>query len=452
MNKYSSRRRFIGRAAAGSAALTWLSSRMAPMAFAAEAAKPAMLGGAPVHQGGWPSWPKWLESWEPAVVKVLRSGKWYRGDGGQVAEFEKGYAKLLDAKRCLATASGTTALQVSLHVMDVDAGDEVIVSPYTFVATYNAILMQKALPVFADTDPATLTLDPASIESRITERTRAILPVHIYGMPCDMDPINAMARKHKFAVIEDACQAWLAEYQGRKCGTLGDLACFSFQNSKHIPSGEGGAVTGNSDELLDRCHAFHNVGLACGSFKGAKQFFTRGSNYRMQQFQAVILMQQFDKLVQETARRRENADYLSAQLKQIPGIQPARLPENSRAVWHLYPFRYDAQHFHGLTRDKFLQALNAEGIPCSGGYHEQYFDGLIDEAIASRGFKRLFSAQRLKAWRASFQELKGNRQVCATTVAITQNLLLADRRGMDHIIEAVRKIQAHSAALAKVIG
>src|SRR2546425_7329565 len=139
-------RGFIRHGAAVPPALTWLSSRRAPLAFAAEPAKPALLGGVPVHQGGWAEWPKWLESWEPAVVKVLRSGKWYRGDGGHVAEFETGYAKLLDAKRCLATASGTTALLVSLHVMDVDAGDEVIVSPYTFIATYNAILINKALP------------------------------------------------------------------------------------------------------------------------------------------------------------------------------------------------------------------------------------------------------------------------------------------------------------------
>ena len=452
MKNSLTRRGFIRNAAVGSAALTWLGARHAPEAFASETGKPALLGGTPVRQVGWSPWPTWRESWEPSVIKVLRSGKWFRGDGGHVAEFEAGYADLLGAKRCLATASGTTALLVSLHVMDVDAGDEVIVSPYTFIATYNAILINKALPVFADTDPATLTMDPASVESRITERTRAILPVHIYGMPCDMDPINAIARKHKLAVIEDVCQAWLAEYKGRKCGTLGDLACFSFQNSKHIPSGEGGAVTGNSDELLDRCHAFHNVGRATGGFRGAKEYFTRGSNYRMQQFQAVILMQQFDKLVQETARRRENADYLSTHLKQIPGIQPARLPEDSRAVWHLYPFRYDADHFHGLARDKFLKALNAEGIPCSGGYHEQYFDGLLDEAINSRGFKRLFSAERLKTYRESFNELKGNRQVCATTVGLPQNLLLADRRDMDHIIEAVRKIQAHSAALAKAAG
>ena len=149
------------------------------------------------------------------------------------------------------------------------------------------------------------------------------------------------------------------------------------------------------------------------------------------------------------ARRRANADYLTAQLQQIPGLQPARLPENSRAVWHLYPFRYEAGPFNGLSRDNFIQALNAEGIPCSSVYHEQYFDGLLDEAINSRGFKRLFSAERLKAYRESFQELKGNRQVCATTVAMTQNLLLAERSDMDQIIEAIRKIQAHAGELAK---
>ncbi len=449
MKSSLTRRAFIRTAAAGSAALTWLGARQAPSAFAAQAAKPALLGGTPVHRGGWIRWPQWRESWEPEVLKVFRSGRWFRGSAGQVDEFEAAYAHLLGAKRCLATASGTTALLVALHVMGVDAGDEVIVSPFTFIASYNAILINKALPVFADTDPASFTMDLASIENRITDRTRAILPVHIYGIPCDMDPINAIARQHQLAVIEDACQAWLAEYKGRKCGVLGDLGCFSFQESKHLPSGEGGAVTGNSDELLDRCQSFHNCGRACGSFRGDKPYFTRGSNYRMQNFQAVILMQQIDKLVQETACRRENASYLTANLKQIPGIQPARLPENSLAVWHLYPLRYEAQQFNGLSRDQFIRALNAEGIPCGGGYTEQYNDGLLDETINSRGFKRLFSAGRLKAYRESLQELKGNRQVCATTVAMTQNMLLGSRSDMDDIIEAMRKIQAHSAALAK---
>ncbi|MEA1950681.1 MAG: DegT/DnrJ/EryC1/StrS family aminotransferase, partial [Planctomycetota bacterium] len=364
-------------------------------------------------------------------------------------EFEAAYAKLLGANRCVTTSSGTTALLTALHVMGVDAGDEVIVSPYTFIATYNAVLMHKALPVFADTDPDTMTMDPASIESRITERTRAIMPVHIYGMPCDMDPINAIAKKHNLAVVEDACQAWLAEYKGRKCGTLGDLGCFSFQNSKHLPVGDGGAVTGNSDELMDRCQAYHNCGRAFGTFQGNGSF-SRGTNFRMNHYQAAMLLPQCEKLVTDTERRRENADHLTTGLKDVPGIQPMRLPKNSRAVWHLYAFRYDAARFNGLSRDNFRRALRAEGVPSSGGYHEQYNDGLLDEAINSRGFKRLFSPKRLKAYRDSFQELKGNKQVCETTVGIFQTLLLADRSDMDHIIEAIRRIHAHSAALAKV--
>lgn len=451
MKNKVTRRGFVRLAAAGSVAMSWLGSRRAPSVFAAQADKPALLGGRPAHIGGWPRWPEWREAWEPEILKILRSGRWYRGgSGGKVPEFETGYAKLLNARRCLATASGTTALITSLYVMGVDAGDEVIVSPYTFIATYNAVLMQKALPVFADTDPTTLTMDPASIESRITDRTRVILPVHIYGMPCDMDPINAIAKKHELGVIEDACQAWLAEYKGQMCGTVGDLGCFSFQNSKHIPSGEGGAITSNSDELVDRCYAYHNCGRATGTYQG-HGCFTRGGNFRMQHFQASMLLSQFDKLVKETEIRRANADYLGSGLNEIEGVAPARLPENSRAVWHLYPLRYDAQKFNGLSRSGFMRALRAEGIPSSSGYHEQYNDGLLDEAIASRGFQRLFGAKRLKDYRESFHELTGNRQVCETTVGLSQNLFLAQRSSMDHILDALHKIQAHSAELAKQV-
>jgi len=449
MKKPLSRRGFIRITAAGSAALSWLGARQAPTVLAAQADKPALLGGSPAHKGGWPGWPEWRASWEPKILDILRSGRWYRGGGGgTLGEFETAYANLLGAKSCLATASGTTALITSVYVMGVDAGDEVIVSPYTFIATYNAILINKALPVFADTDPATLTMDPASIESRITERTRAILPVHIYGMPCDMDPINAIAKKHDLAVIEDACQAWMAEYKGKKCGTLGDLGCFSFQNSKHITSGEGGAITSNNENLIDRCNSFHNCGRSIGSFKGSGSF-TRGANFRMQHYQAAMLVQQIEKLAKETEIRRANADYLSANLQEISGVTPARLPENSRAVWHLYPMRYDAKQFNGLSRSGFIRALRAEGVPASGVYHEQYNDGLLDETINSRGYKRLFSAKRLKDYRESFQELTGNRQVCSTTVGMSQTVLLAERSDMDHIINAVRKIKAHSSALVK---
>jgi dTDP-4-amino-4,6-dideoxygalactose transaminase len=442
------RRTFLQSAAAATGAVASLVTRRAPTMFAANAGRPALLGGTPVHAGGWTKWPQWAETWEPRVLEVLRSGRWYRGSGTRGVEFEQRWAQLLGARRCLATASGTTALIVSLHVLDVDAGDEVIVSPYTFIASYNAILAHKALPVFADTDPATLTMDPASIESRITPRTRAIMPVHIFGLPCDMDPILAIARRRGLAVVEDACQAWLAEYKGRKCGTLGELGCFSFQESKHIPSGEGGAITGMSDALVDKCDSFHNCGRPAGTNTG-KGYFTRGGNYRMTEAQAAILSLQFDKLVKETAVRQENADHLGRTLATVPGITPVRLGPGSRPAWHLYPFRYDAAQFNGLTLERFARAVSAEGVPCGSVYQEQYKDGLLDEAIQSRGYKRLWPAERLKEYRASFDALSGNRQVCATTVAFTQNLLLADRASIDHIVEAIRKVHAHSAELAR---
>ena len=206
--------------------------------------KPALLGGEKTHSGSWPKWPYWDQSAEPGILEMFRTGRWWRGNGEYVAEFENKYAALMGAKRCLATASGTTALITALKVMGVDAGDEVLVSPYTFIATYNAIFAHKALPVFIDSDPETFLMDPKKIEEKITDRTVAIVPVHIYGLPVDMDSVNKVAKNHNLKVVEDACQAWLAEYKGKRIGTFGDLGCFSFQNSKHLPSGEGGSYSG----------------------------------------------------------------------------------------------------------------------------------------------------------------------------------------------------------------
>ena len=381
-------------------------------------------------------------------MKVLRSGQWYRGRRAGAAIRDR-YAKLLGAKRCLATASGTTALMVSLHVMDVDAGDEVIVSPYTFIATYNAILMHKALPVFADTDPATLTIDPASIESRITDRTRAILPVHIYGMPCDMDPINAIAKKHSLGVVEDACQAWLAEYKGRKCGTLGDLGCFSFQNSKHLPSGEGGAITGNSDEPVDRCHAFHNCGRPRG-LQGQWPSSRAAATSACSTSRRPCCCNRSTSWSRKRRSAQQNADYLAAQLKEIPGITPARLPENSRAVWHLYPFRYDAEQFQrAVARAVHPGACGPKGFPCSAGYHEQYFDGLLDEASLAR---LPAPVQRGAAEGLSRQLPRAERQPPGLRDDGRGDAKPAPgrtRRTSTSIAEAIRKIQAHAGELAK---
>ena len=388
----------------------------------------------------WPKWPVWDESANQDMLDMLRSGEWWRGNGGHVEEFEKKYAELIGAKRCLATASGTAALITSLHVLGVDAGDEVIVSPYTFIASYNVILDRKALPVFADTDPETFLINPDKIEERITDRTRALLPVHIFGLPVDMDRVNAIAKKHNLFVVEDACQAWLSEYKGKKCGTLSDLGCFSFQNSKHIPTGEGGAIVSENDEFMDRCYSHHNCGRPFGSVKGKGDYPIIGSNRRMAQYQAIMLMSQMKRATKDADVRMSNALYLDSKLRDIPGIVPYKLvPGATRSSYHMYPFRFQKEHFNNASRDKFMEALTAEGVPCYGAYGPQYRDGLIEEALSSRGFKRLFSEQRLKQYRDQL-DFPGNEQLCREAVCMYQSLLLGSRQDMDDIVNAIAKI------------
>jgi len=409
----------------------------------------ALKGGPPVRATPWLDWPVWDREAEKPMLSILRSGNWYRGDGHKCEEFEQKYADLIGARRVIATASGTTALITGLHALGVDAGDEVIVSPYTFIASYNVIFNQKALPVFADTNQETFTIDPLKIEEKINERTTAILPVHIYGLPADMNRILAIGKKHQLPVLEDACQAWLAEYDGKMCGTLGELGAFSFQNSKHIPSGEGGALVGSNDALMDRCFAFHNCGRPYGaSMAGMGQNAVRGSNKRMTEIQAGILLSQMKRARADADKRLGNALYLDSKLKDIPGIIPYKLADGAtRSSYHLYPFRYKKEHFDGLSREKFRAALQAEGIPNYGGYGKQYYDGLIEDALGSRGYKRLFSAERLNRYRDELHHLPENDQLTEEAVMFFQNMLLAERKDMDDIVRAIRKIYENRSQL-----
>lgn len=403
----------------------------------------ALNGGNPVRTASWPKWPVWDQSVETDINRMYRSGKWYRNKGKYCEKFEEKYATLVGSKYCLATSSGTTALTIALHALGVDAGDEVLVSPYTFIATYNAIFLSKALPVFVDTDPETFLIDPKKIEERITERTTAILPVHIYGLPCDMDAINTVAKKHQLKVVEDACQAWSARYKGKNAGMLGDLGCFSFQNSKHLPSGEGGAIVGNEATIMDHCRSFHDCGRHYGSITSDSRYPVRGGNFRMQQVQALILMSQLKRFEEDAKTRENNATYLDAKLAEIPGIIPHKLvPGAEKAAYHLYPFRYKKEEFNNASKDTFIKALRAEGIPCGGGYGPQNKDGLIEEALNSRGYQRLYGKKRLDQWREE-NVLPGNDRLISEAVAIYQNMLLGTKKDMDDIVNAITKIHTH---------
>lgn len=417
------------------------------------AGTPALLGGTKAHAGGWPGWPRWIpDQDEREFLRTLRSGVWSRAS--QVTEFEKRWAEITGAKRCLAVVNGTNALITALAQLDVGAGDEVILPPYTFIASAQSILMNGAIPVFCDIDPATYQLDPTKIESKITPRTRAILPVHILGLPADMPAIMAIAKKHNLLVVEDACQAWLAEINGKVCGTFGAAGCHSFQNSKNMAIGEGGAIISDDEAFMDRCYSYHNYGNAYGTAVGSVGSGTPmlGTKLRFTEYQAAIGLAQLKRLPEETALRHANAEYLKEKIGKIPGIIPYQFsPGVNLAAFHLFPFRYDQSAFNGaLSRAGFLKALAAEGVPCSSGYAPLNKMAYVKQAFQTKNFKRMYTAEELNydTWMANNQ-CQENDRLCQDIVWLPQHLLLAERAAMDDIANAITKIHANAEKLAK---
>ncbi len=402
-------------------------------------AKLAIHGGRPVRHKSFGNWPIWDRNDEAAVLDVLRSGNWFRGRGNVVEEFEQKYARMTGANGCMATVNGTNALLTALRVLDIGVGDEVIVPPYTFVATISVVFNSNALPVFADVDPETFQIDPDSVEKRITSKTRAIIPVHILGGVADMDRINAIAKKHGLKVIEDACQAHMAEWRGRHVGTLGDLGCFSFQNSKNLPCGEGGAVIGADSRLTDKCHSFTNCGRSYGSVRGSGFAFL-GTNRRMTQYQAAILMGQMKNLEANAARREENARYLRERIEKVPGITAQKgYDGQTRSAYHLFAFTYDKEQFGGVSRGRFLDAMRGEGMPVSSGYRPLNKEGIIEDALNSKNITRVFSKERLQRYRRE-NECPANDRLCQRAVWMPQYVLLGDESDMDDIARAIEKV------------
>ena len=412
---------------------------------------PALLGGTPAHRPGWPGWPIWNPATdEKQVVEVLRSGVWSRAK--LTDEFERKWAQLMGAKRCLSVVNGTNALITALTQANIGGGDEVIIPPYTFIATAAAVLMTGAMPVFADVDPETFQIHPKNIEKKITPRTRAILPVHILGLPADMVNIMAIAQKHNLVVIEDACQAWMAEINHKKAGTFGLAGCYSFQNSKNMAMGEGGAIVSDDDEFMDRCFSYHNYGNSYGSMIGAVGSGTvmLGTKLRLSEYQAAIGLAQMVRLEEEAVKRNENAAYLRAKIEKIPGIIPYRLYDNvNRAAFHLFPFRYKKDLFQGLPRATFLKALQAEGVPCWSGYTPLNKMPYLAHAFQTKNFQKMYPKEMLDIDRyMEANQCPDNDRLCdEEAVWLPQNLLLAGKSDMDDIAAAIDKIQKNASQL-----
>lgn len=409
----------------------------------------AIHGVAPVRTAPFPSWPVVDESDEASILAALRSGRWgSRLGDGYGSAFTDRLAALQGVRRAVATANGTVALEVALKAVGVQPLDEVIVPAYTFLATATAVTSLGAIPIFADIDPATYTIDPESASRRVTPRTRAIVPVHIAGQPADMDGILAVARTHAIPVVEDAAQAIGATWRGRGAGGLGDVGTFSFQSSKNLSAGEGGAIVSNDDAIADRAWSLANCGRSPG---GAwYQHDLAGSNHRLGEMQSALLLSQMERLPEQMARRDRSASLLETGLSAIPGITTQSRPAGvTRHARHLFVMRYDAAAFGDRPRTWFIGALRAEGIPCSPGYE-----------VPLHRMPGVLAARR--TWvdiaRATGREIDvpidpndeglthTDRASREEGVWFSQSLLLGTDDDMADVIEAVRRIRAWCAS------
>jgi dTDP-4-amino-4,6-dideoxygalactose transaminase len=415
-----------------------------------KASKLAILGGEPVRRNkSWPRWPHWDDEVVESIVKTTKSRIWCRiqSKSGTVPTFEKKFAEMTGTKFCVATGSGTQALHTCVEALGIGPGDEVITSPYTDPGTTASILAARALPVLADLDRESYQLDPEDVERKVTENTRAIMPVHMMGQPCNMEAIMRIALKHNLKVIEDACQAHLSEYQGKKLGTIGDLGCFSFQSSKTIACGEGGGIIGNDEELMDKCYTVHNHGT---SRRGLTE--VAGPKYRMNEFEAAVLLGQLSGVQERFERRNRNAAHLTERLKDIPGVSPQKLYEGTTSgSFYLYAMTYHKEHFNGADRSKFLKALSAEGVSLSPyikrGLHKEPW---IDHILTRKVYTRMFSEQRLRRYLEQ-RDCPNCDRVCEEMAMLwASGPLLGTIGDMDNVADAIEKVYENRGKLKSV--
>jgi len=346
---------------------------------------PALLGGRPVRERMLPYGRHEVDEADvQAVVEVLR-GDWLT-NGPTVARFEGAFAEVVGARFAAAFSSGTAALHAAAHAGGIGPGDEVITSPLTFLASANCILYCGAVPVFVDVDPDTLNLDPATLEAALTPRTRAILPIHFAGLPCDMEAIHAIARARTLIVIEDAAHALGAEIGGRPIGGLSNLTTFSFHPVKHITTGEGGMVTTNEPALAERLRRFRNHGIEREvrerQATWRQDMVAFGFNYRLTDIQSALGLSQLRRLDARLKRREEIAGRYHQAFAAMPEVAAAPTRTGTRHAWHIYPLRLNGDRLR-QDREAIFQALRAENIGASVHYRPVHLHPYYRERLGT---------------------------------------------------------------------
>lgn len=393
--------------------------------------KLAIHGGNPIRNKPFPEWPRPTSELKDAIISTLENEGWGVGSAA-ISRFENKFAAFQDAKHCISTSSGTTALWVMLKAAGVKAGDEVIVPPYTFIATASAVLMANAVPVFVDIDENTFNLDHNLIEDAITDKTKAIMPVHIAGNPADMDAICTIGKKHGIPILEDAAQAHGSEWKGTKVGALGLGGIFSFQTSKNMSAGEGGAIVSNDEAFYEACFSYHD----CGRTKGG-EFYEHsflGGNFRLNAMATSMLMPQIDSIINDMALRDANRQKLDDAIGHIEGLTINGAYEGTtRQANHIYITRYNADAFHGIPREKFFKAMQAEGVYTYMGYTPLYREKLFvtdaDEYPWLKGYD--YGALSMPVTERIADE---------EAVWLKQNHLLGDAQDAQDIIDAFEKV------------
>jgi len=393
--------------------------------------KLAIHGGEPVRTKPFPKWPRPTPELMDSVVGTVENENW--GVGSEViSRFEENFAGFQDSKYCISTSSGTTALWVALKAANVKSGDEVIIPPYTFIATASAVLMANAVPVFVDIDPDTFNIDSSKIEEAISSKTKVIMPVHISGNPADMKNIIELAKKYDIKVIEDAAQAHGAEWNNTKVGSLGLGGIFSFQTSKNMSAGEGGAIVSNDKDFIDRCFSYHNCGRTTDG-----QFYDHqllGGNFRLNAIAASMLIPQIKSISNDMDLRDKNRAILDRELSQIEGITINNSYQlTTRQSNHLYLLRYNPQLFNGVSREKFFSAMQAEGVYTYAGYKPIYREELFVNNSDEYPWLRDYDYNNLN--------LKNTEKIADhESVWIKQNHLLGDESDIKDIINAFEKV------------
>jgi L-glutamine:2-deoxy-scyllo-inosose/3-amino-2,3-dideoxy-scyllo-inosose aminotransferase len=409
---------------------------------------PVVLGGSPLGQLPDAPWPSAGGSESDRLTRVLESGVW-AFDGPFEHEFEVAFAAEQTARFGLCVANGTVALQLGLEALDVGVGDEVIVPGFTWQATVAAVLDVNATPILVDVEPDTYCIGPDAVEAAITDRTRAVIVVHLYDGLADMDRILEIASRHHLAVIEDCAHSHGSRWNDRGVGSLGDLGTFSFQSSKSLTAGEGGFITTNGETLRERIYSLRNCGRRRPDSRDADWRPIQSGNYRMTEWQSAVLLSQLERFPEQLAKRQASVRYLDEALAQIPGIRTTlRRPQVTRQGLYGYVIRYDEAEFGGLSVRAFQAALSAElGASISPPYEPLNASPLLQPHTKRRHHLSEEYWRRIDP--SQYRLPVAERAYRTEAAVLPHEILLLATSDLELVPAAIERLRRHSSSLVE---